>query len=78
MPSLSSAAPAVPTPLREQLRRDGGRLVIPVGSRDRQILTLITRDGDDWFDTPDGAVVFVPLIGAGGFADDRPRRADEV
>jgi protein-L-isoaspartate(D-aspartate) O-methyltransferase len=67
---VTAAAPEVPTALRDQLRRDGGRLVIPVGPRDRQILTVITRTGDDWLDTPDGAVVFVPLIGAAGFADE--------
>ncbi len=37
---VTAAAPAIPTALREQLA-DGGRLVIPVGPRDRQILTLV-------------------------------------
>jgi hypothetical protein len=44
-------------------------MVIPVGPRDRQILTLVVRDGVDWRETPHGACVFVPLIGAGGFPD---------
>ena len=63
---VTAAAPAVPVELREQLA-DGGRLVIPVGPRDMQVLTLVVRRGDDWIETPHGACVFVPLIGEGGF-----------
>lgn len=65
---VTAAAPAIPLPLREQLR-DGARLVIPVGPRDRQELVVVTRHGDEWTDRSDGAVVFVPLIGAEGFRD---------
>jgi protein-L-isoaspartate(D-aspartate) O-methyltransferase len=72
---VTAAAPAIPTALREQLA-DGGRLVIPVGPRDHQILTLVVRHGDEWRDTPHGAVVFVPLVGPGGFPDSRGRLAD--
>jgi protein-L-isoaspartate(D-aspartate) O-methyltransferase len=66
---VTAAAPAVPQALREQLR-DGGRLVIPVGSRDRQRLTVVTRNGDEWSDELDSACIFVPLIGAAGFDGD--------
>ncbi len=69
---VTAAAPTIPVELRDQLA-DGGRLVIPVGPRDVQILTLVRRDGDDFIETPHGACVFVPLIGPGGFPD-RPVR----
>lgn len=64
---VTAAAPAIPTALRDQLA-DGGRLVIPVGPRDRQVLTLVTRHGDEWTERSSGACIFVPLIGEGGFA----------
>ena len=65
---VTAAAPTIPVELREQLA-DGGRLVIPVGPRNHQVLTQVVRHGDEWRDTPHGAVVFVPLIGPGGFPD---------
>ena len=68
---VTAAAPAIPVPLREQLA-DGGHLVIPVGPRDRQVLTVVTRRGDEWLDRAEGGCVFVPLIGPGGFEDDEP------
>ena len=45
---VAAAAPAIPTALREQLDPDGGRLVLPVGDRDRQQLIVVTRTGDTW------------------------------
>jgi protein-L-isoaspartate(D-aspartate) O-methyltransferase len=63
---VTAAAPAIPDALREQLA-DGANLVIPVGPRERQILMVVTRSGQEWTERPDGACIFVPLIGAGGF-----------
>ncbi len=63
---VAAAAPEVPSALREQLG-DGRRLVIPVGSRRQQQLMVIERHGNEWQEHSDGACVFVPLIGGGGW-----------
>src|SRR6188508_2584192 len=63
---VTAAAPAIPASLREHLSPDGGRLVIPVGDRNRQDLLLVRRRGNDWLETNDGPCVFVPLVGAEG------------
>ncbi len=64
---VAAAAPAIPAALREQLDPAGGRLVLPVGPRERQDLIVVTRNANDWIEQNDGAVAFVPLIGEGGF-----------
>ncbi len=70
---VGAAAPSIPDALREQLAV-GARLVIPVGSRDRQELLCVERKGpNDWIERSGGACVFVPLVGAAGFAE-RSRR----
>jgi hypothetical protein len=45
--------------------------VIPVGPRFEQRLILVIRSGDEWREYPDGAVVFVPLVGEEGFESGR-------
>jgi protein-L-isoaspartate(D-aspartate) O-methyltransferase len=63
---VTAAAPSIPEALLDQLA-DGGRLVIPVGPRERQRLVVVTRHGNEWEQQSDGEVVFVPLVGAGGW-----------
>lgn len=59
---VSAAAPTVPPAYTEQLA-DGGRLLIPLGEREEQILNVITRRGDTLEQVEAGAVRFVPLLG---------------
>lgn len=65
---VTAAAPSVPAPLLEQLA-EGGRLVIPVGTREEQRLVLVTRKKDGTSTRNLGACRFVPLVGPHGFSD---------
>jgi protein-L-isoaspartate(D-aspartate) O-methyltransferase len=67
---VSAGGPEIPRILVEQLA-PGGRIVIPVGPdlRDQRLLR-VTKEPDGSTNTEDlGGVRFVPLIGAGGFAE---------
>jgi protein-L-isoaspartate(D-aspartate) O-methyltransferase len=66
---VTAGGPSVPKPLLEQLDPDGGRLVMPVGNRQHQYLTLVLRDGSDLRTTELEPVVFVPLIGRFGLEE---------
>ncbi len=63
---VTAGSPAIPTPLGEQLA-EGGRMLIPLGDRDEQILTVVTRRGPGFERRDIGAVRFVPLVGAHGW-----------
>lgn len=64
---VGAAAPDVPRPLAEQLK-DGGRLLLPMGGRDEQMLVLVTRHGDKYEQRDITPVRFVPLLGAHGWS----------
>lgn len=59
---VSAAAPTVPATYIEQLA-EGGKLLIPLGDREEQVLNLITRRGDALESKAMGPVRFVPLLG---------------
>lgn len=59
---VGAAAPSVPPAYTEQLA-EGGRLLIPLGDREEQELTVITRRGDTLEQVGAGPVRFVPLLG---------------
>jgi protein-L-isoaspartate(D-aspartate) O-methyltransferase len=63
---VTAGSPDVPTPLAEQLA-EGGRLLIPIGDREEQILTLFTKRGEALERRDIGAARFVPLIGKYGW-----------
>jgi len=63
---VTAGSPAVPAPLAEQLA-EGGRLLIPIGDRDEQILVLYTKRGEELERRDIGAARFVPLIGKYGW-----------
>jgi protein-L-isoaspartate(D-aspartate) O-methyltransferase len=64
---VAAASPDVPTPLVKQLD-EGGRLVVPVGGRETQQLTLIIRTGTTYSTSALSDARFVPLIGQHGWA----------
>ncbi len=58
---LVAAGGAVVPPNLLGLLSDGGRMVIPLGTPERQRLTLVTRTGDNFQQQAFDQVVFVPL-----------------
>lgn len=64
---VTAAAPAAPPSLEEQLRPDGGRMVIPVGSRRIQQLMRIRRTRAGTITERLMECAFVPLVGAEGW-----------
>ena len=65
---VTAASPDIPEPLKAQLA-EGGRLVIPVGTRDLQQLVRVTRKGTEYQQETFGGVVFVPLLGRFGWKE---------
>ena len=71
---VTAGGPHVPPALLDQLA-PGGRLVIPIGERlEGQRLVRIVKHADGTCETHElGAVRFVPLVGAQGWAEARPK-----
>ena len=65
--AVAAAAPSVPPALYSQLE-EGGRLVVPRGSRLGQELILVVRTADGPRELASLACRFVPLLGEEGFA----------
>ena len=63
---VAAASPDIPAPLVEQLAPNG-RLIIPLGDRRAQTLTVAERAGDDIRTSTVADVRFVPLLGEFGF-----------
>ncbi len=66
---VTAGAPEIPNVLLSQLT-EGGRLVIPVGSRFAQTLFKITRQGNSFQEEEVTGCVFVPLVGEHGWKED--------
>jgi protein-L-isoaspartate(D-aspartate) O-methyltransferase len=64
---VGAASPDVPRPLLDQLA-DGGRLLVPVGSKEEQQLLLVMRNGAEFTRETLTAVRFVPLVGDHGWS----------
>ena len=73
---VAAAAPALPGPLRSQLRERGGRMVLPIGDKKNQYLEIITRQGNRWEMERTEPVKFVPLIGRYGFKETTVDRSE--
>ncbi len=63
---VSAGGPSVPPALVEQLA-EGGRMLVPVGSKEEQTLKLVTRRGGTVETTDVAPVRFVPLYGTQGW-----------
>ena len=64
---VTAGAPQVPPPLLDQLKL-GGRLVMPLGPEDAQMLIRVRRDEDGFHEEALGECRFVKLIGRHGWA----------
>jgi len=64
---VTAAGPIIPPPLQGQLSPNGGKLVMPIGAREHQVLTILERHGNTFTSQRGDPVVFVPLVGEHGF-----------
>jgi len=66
---VTAAAPDIARPWLDQLK-DGGRLVVPLGDRWGQNLTVVTKHGDKTSQETICGCVFVPLVGKHGWSQE--------
>jgi protein-L-isoaspartate(D-aspartate) O-methyltransferase len=59
---VAAGGPTVPPPLVEQLA-EGGRMILPVGSAEDQVLTVVERTGGEVRSRQVGECKFVKLVG---------------
>jgi protein-L-isoaspartate(D-aspartate) O-methyltransferase len=60
---ITAAAPEIPEKLLEQLKV-GGKLVVPLGNSNSQVMTLIEKLGEkEYKKSEHGLFVFVPMLG---------------
>ena len=74
---VTAAAPQAPPDLLAPLR-DAGRLVLPVGGFEGQVIQRWTRRGDDYACENGIRVSFVPLRGKAGWLEEDWRGAEEL
>jgi protein-L-isoaspartate(D-aspartate) O-methyltransferase len=67
---VAAGGPEVPQPLLEQMA-EGGRMLVPVGTREAQRLVLVRRRGGQWSYEDVLDCTFVPLLGRFGWAEER-------
>jgi protein-L-isoaspartate(D-aspartate) O-methyltransferase len=59
---ITAAAPLIPEALLSQLKT-GGRLVVPIGTSDSQVMTVVERTGPESYEhTEHGNFIFVPML----------------
>jgi protein-L-isoaspartate(D-aspartate) O-methyltransferase len=64
---VTAASPSIPETFKKQLSI-GGKLIIPVGPRDVQVMTVVRRDGpNEWTIEKMGNFQFVPMVGRHGW-----------
>jgi len=65
---VAAAAPHLPEPLAQQLA-EGGRMIVPVGAEEHQVLLLLTKHGGKLSSEQREPCRFVPLLGRHGWKD---------